>query len=227
MSLLARVGRDRQRYEDNLRLVSGCIPYRIVEDDNDQPEKRVEVLMVTSPNRNDLVFPKVMRTGGWEDDESVEEAACREAFEEAGVKGILSEKSIGMWEFRSKSSQEEDCSSPVGGCRGHMFTLEVTEELHAWPEQDNHSRRWVNVKEAFELCRYEWMRQALMKFAASLDAELRDEALDELLKSSSDAVPSHRTIPSPSCSADPNGNQSHCAVPVAWLVVPAERETFA
>lgn len=27
--------------------------------------------------------------GGWEDDETVEEAACREALEEAGVKGIL------------------------------------------------------------------------------------------------------------------------------------------
>lgn len=27
--------------------------------------------------------------GGWEDDENVLEAACREALEEAGVKGIL------------------------------------------------------------------------------------------------------------------------------------------
>ena len=27
--------------------------------------------------------------GGWEDDETVIEAACREALEEAGVKGIL------------------------------------------------------------------------------------------------------------------------------------------
>ena len=28
--------------------------------------------------------------GGWEDDESIDEAACREAFEEAGVKGVIS-----------------------------------------------------------------------------------------------------------------------------------------
>lgn len=27
--------------------------------------------------------------GGWENDETVEEAACREALEEAGVKGII------------------------------------------------------------------------------------------------------------------------------------------
>jgi 8-oxo-dGTP pyrophosphatase MutT (NUDIX family) len=31
-----------------------------------------------------------MLQGGWEDDESIDEAACREAFEEAGVKGIIS-----------------------------------------------------------------------------------------------------------------------------------------
>ena len=27
--------------------------------------------------------------GGWENDETVEEAACREALEEAGVRGLL------------------------------------------------------------------------------------------------------------------------------------------
>ncbi|GMP57407.1 hypothetical protein CsSME_00021522 [Camellia sinensis var. sinensis] len=48
-------------------------------------EKRLLVLMISSPNRDDLVFPK----GGWEDDETITEAACREALEEGGVKGIL------------------------------------------------------------------------------------------------------------------------------------------
>ncbi|KAH7518979.1 hypothetical protein FEM48_Zijuj09G0229000 [Ziziphus jujuba var. spinosa] len=67
---------------------NSCIPYRLREDKEDcssNIENRIQVLMVSSPNRNDLVFPK----GGWEDDENVLEAACREALEEAGVKGIL------------------------------------------------------------------------------------------------------------------------------------------
>lgn len=34
--------------------------------------------------------------GGWEDDETVLEAACREAFEEAGVKGTLRVCSINL-----------------------------------------------------------------------------------------------------------------------------------
>lgn len=160
-SLLARTGRHRQRYEDNFRLVSGCIPYRVVRDDQDDGAEignRIEVLMVSSPNRHDLVFPK----GGWEDDETVEEAACREAVEEAGVKGILREIPLGVWKFRSKSTQ--DICSLEGGCKGYMFALEVTEELDSWPEQENRDRKWLNTKEAFELCRYEWMRKALEAF---------------------------------------------------------------
>ncbi|CAL5193041.1 unnamed protein product [Lathyrus oleraceus] len=157
----ARTGRQRQRYEDNLRLVSGCIPYRWRKENGDEmeeTEEMIEVLMVSSPKRDDLVFPK----GGWEDDETIIEAACREALEEAGVKGILRETPLGMWEFRSKSSQ--DLCSMEGGCRGYMFALEVTEELDAWPEQKNRARQWLNIKEAFRLCRYDWMCNALEEF---------------------------------------------------------------
>ena len=35
-------------------------------------------------------MPSFDYQGGWEDDETIDEAALREAFEEAGVRGILS-----------------------------------------------------------------------------------------------------------------------------------------
>ncbi|ESQ32819.1 hypothetical protein EUTSA_v10004929mg [Eutrema salsugineum] len=162
-NLSARTGRDRQRYDNNFRLVSGCIPYRLMKDEEDSSvdfENRLQVLMVSSPNRHDLVFPK----GGWEDDETVLEAASREAMEEAGVKGILREDPLGVWEFRSKSSSVEAECCLGGGCKGYMFALEVKEELETWPEQENRERRWLNVKEALELCRYEWMQSALEEF---------------------------------------------------------------
>lgn len=163
---LARTGRHRQRYdEDQFRLVAGCIPYRfeeVVDDDIYDSEKRLLVLMISTPNRDDLVFPK----GGWEDDESITEAACREAWEEAGVKGRLREEPLGDWEFRSKSSQNS-CSTR-GGCRGYMFALEVTEELDSWPEQDIYERKWLTKNDAFKFCRYDWMRKALQKLLALL-----------------------------------------------------------
>ncbi|KAJ6388306.1 hypothetical protein OIU77_026808 [Salix suchowensis] len=141
-TLLARTGRHRQRYVDQFRLVAGCIPYKLeknVEDQGSNVEDRVLVLMISTPKRDDLVFPK----GGWEDDETLDEAACREAIEEAGVKGILDENPLGVWEFRSKSSQNS-CTL-AGGCRGYMFGLQVTEELDHWPGQASYSRKWVSV----------------------------------------------------------------------------------
>lgn len=41
--------------------------------------------MVSSQKTQRLMFPK----GGWELDESLEQAACRESLEEAGVIGLV------------------------------------------------------------------------------------------------------------------------------------------
>lgn len=81
-ALVARTGRHQQRYEHGHRLVAGCIPYRYRPTGDG---KSMEVLMISSQRGEGLLFPK----GGWETDETVEEAACREALEEAGVKGHL------------------------------------------------------------------------------------------------------------------------------------------
>lgn len=76
--------------------------------------------MISTANRHNLVFPK----GGWEDDEDIKDAACREALEEAGVKGILSVgfstlhasahrhayskiQKMNLWEFGSSKAKAE------------------------------------------------------------------------------------------------------------------------
>nr|XP_009404726.1 PREDICTED: nudix hydrolase 13, mitochondrial isoform X2 [Musa acuminata subsp. malaccensis] len=146
----------------HLNQVSRCIPYKLNNIDGDNQScdllDRVEVLMVTSPGRLDFVFPK----GGWENDETAGEAACREALEEAGVRGTLNDTALGVWEFRSKSTQK--ACSLEGTCKGYMFALEVTEELDCYPEKDSRDRKWVPVGEAYKLCRYDWMRKALDSF---------------------------------------------------------------
>ncbi|CAA2991977.1 nudix hydrolase 16, mitochondrial [Olea europaea subsp. europaea] len=98
-TLVARTGRHQQRYDSGFRLVAGCIPYRYRDS-----EKIVEVLMINSPSGPGLLFPK----GGWETDETDQQAAIREAIEEAGVQGKIN-KFLGYYQFKSKSHQDE-CS---------------------------------------------------------------------------------------------------------------------
>ncbi|EPS66474.1 hypothetical protein M569_08304 [Genlisea aurea] len=154
--LVARTGRHQQRYQDGYRLIAGCIPFRYrtmggVEDDN---KLVVEVLMINSTSGPGLLFPK----GGWENDETAEEAAEREAMEEAGVRGDLMHF-LGCYSFKSKTLQDE--YSPEGLCRAAMYALHVKEELEFWPEKSQRKRSWLLIPEAIECCRHSWMREAL------------------------------------------------------------------
>ncbi|KAF2322987.1 hypothetical protein GH714_032651 [Hevea brasiliensis] len=171
--------------------------------------------MVSSPNRTDLVFPK----GGWENDETVYEAACREAIEEAGVKGILRELPLGVWRFRSKSRQ--DLCTLEGGCKGFMFALEVTEELENWPERENRDRKWLNIKDAFEFCRYEWMREALEIFLGVIAEDKKAEMKEETVELSSmpvSEVLADCAMLSSNCCAKPVNGQHNGVISFTWQI---------
>ncbi|KAL6498531.1 Nudix hydrolase 16, mitochondrial [Orobanche hederae] len=173
--LVARTGRHQQRYEDGYRLIAGCIPFRyrnVEEDGGDTLEKIVEVLMINSNSGSGLLFPKdswivqkqrgkiYCLLGGWENDETAEEAAGREAMEEAGVRGDLVHF-LGCFSFKSKTLQDE--YSPEGLCRAAMYALHVKEELDCWPEKSQRKRSWLTIPEAVKCCRHAWMQEALEK----------------------------------------------------------------
>ncbi|XP_031121724.1 nudix hydrolase 17, mitochondrial [Ipomoea triloba] len=140
--MVSRTGRNLQRYNKGQRLVVGCIPYRYTINDE------LEVLMISSQKGQAMMFPK----GGWELDESVEEAASRESIEEAGVLGIV-EPELGKWIVKSKSRAIYH--------EGYMFPLLVTEQLDLWPEKNLRRREWMSVTEAREVCKQIWMKEAL------------------------------------------------------------------
>ncbi|KAA8537338.1 hypothetical protein F0562_026975 [Nyssa sinensis] len=175
--LVARTGRHQQRYEAGCRLVAGCVPYKYGDSDESSDAKSariVKVLMINSPSGPGLLFPK----GGWENDETVEEAAIREAIEEAGVKGDLM-GFLGYYHFKSKTHQDE--FSPEGLCKAAMFALLVKEELESWPEQSTRSRKWLTIPQADENCRHPWMRKALLEgFAKWHDEKTTATGEDDL-----------------------------------------------
>lgn len=160
---VARTGRNHQRYENGFRLVAGCIPYRVrngnlqLSSDRRLSVHEVEVMMISSQHGDGFLFPK----GGWETDETAEQAAEREAMEEAGVLGNVQEL-VGTFEFKSKRQKNE--FSLEGNCRAHIFVLLVMEELEDWPEKNTRRRQWLTVDKALEQCRHEWMQNALRKW---------------------------------------------------------------
>ncbi|XAR63677.1 NAD(+) diphosphatase [Bertholletia excelsa] len=148
-SLVSRTGRHLQRYNNRgRRLVVGCIPYRYKSGSKGCKDEELEVLVITSQKGQGMLFPK----GGWELDESVEEAASREALEEAGVVGNV-EGELGKWSFKSKSRGTF--------YEGRMFPLMITEQLELWPEMNFRQRIWMSAAEAREVCQHWWMKEAL------------------------------------------------------------------
>ncbi|KAL6768930.1 DIPP1 [Auxenochlorella protothecoides x Auxenochlorella symbiontica] len=157
--LAARQGRDNQRYgELGERLVAGCIP--VCWTSPHQSTDTALVLMVSSRAGKGYAFPK----GGWELDESLEDAARRETVEEAGVRGTLETPGLGRFDF--SSSKLGRGGEPQRGA-AFMFVLHVSEELQSWPESEERVREWVPLKLAPARCRYAWMRDALECWVAA------------------------------------------------------------
>mmetsp|Transcript_17251 Transcript_17251/g.47847 ORF Transcript_17251/g.47847 Transcript_17251/m.47847 type:complete len:221 (+) Transcript_17251:742-1404(+) len=157
--LRARIGRHKQRFDTGgERLCAGCIPVRRapLEEGGE-----MQVLLVSSRGGKGFGLPK----GGWEDDESVEDAARRETIEEAGVRGTLEEPAFGIFEFTSGKP-----GSQQNQCRTHMFVMHVAEELDVWPEGSERQRIWCSIEDAKRDCRHDWMREALDVWTKQLKA---------------------------------------------------------
>jgi len=106
---------------------SAVIPYRL-------RDGRVEVALVTSRGGKRWIIPK----GFVDDAESNRKAAEREAFEEAGLRGDVSQRRVGVYTYRKWG----------GVCVVHVFTMLVVETAERWPEDSLRSRRWFSLDSA-------------------------------------------------------------------------------
>ncbi|CAN6478161.1 unnamed protein product [Victoria cruziana] len=165
--MIARTGREKQRYENGCRLIAGCVPYKLSEykSDGSCVESRLQILVVKAQKSEKVLLPK----GGWENDETVEEAALREAMEEAGVDGKMGNK-LGVWTFSSKGHEGGDHVA-------HMFPLEVSKLLDAWPEEHLRERLWMSADGARNHFKHQWMREALDKLINVLSATYEQKPL--------------------------------------------------
>ena len=109
-----------------------ALPYAIQKD-------ATRVLLVTSRETGRLVLPKGWTEKGMKDSD----AAAQEAFEEAGVKGSVSGKPIGAYNY----------TKIIGPgfaliCTVDVYPLEVKKRLKDWPEKSQRERLWLAPAEA-------------------------------------------------------------------------------
>ena len=100
--------------------------------------------MIQSARQNGWVLPK----GGWELDEpAASAAACREAWEEAGIICKV-EKALG-----EIADNRPTTALTKHAPKAHYYFFEaiVTEEKADWPEKHKRSRQWYNYAQAAQL----------------------------------------------------------------------------
>ena len=116
-----------RRAEGQARMVQACaVPLR------DGPDGG-EVLLISSRYAGDWVLPK----GFVEPGEAPEDAAAREAVEEAGVVGVVGDH-LGSFPFQ-RGGQDAVMEA---------FVLHVTEQLERWEEMLQRRQLWVALGKA-------------------------------------------------------------------------------
>jgi len=85
------------------------------------------------------------------------EAAAGEAWEEAGVRGRITEKSRGSFTYDKRRNQKVRPLTVI------VYVLEVTEEAQAWPERDERERRWFSAAEAAAVVAEDELRAILLE----------------------------------------------------------------
>lgn len=117
---------------DEFTRQSGVIPCRT-------GPSGVEVLLITSRETGRSVIPKGNVNHGL----GPREAAEREAYEEAGIKGIIFETPIGSYTY--DKIVKGGVARPTAV---EVYVMQVTKEARKWPEKDLRTASWMTPEEA-------------------------------------------------------------------------------
>jgi len=99
----------------------------------------LEVMLITSRDTGRWVIPKGWPIRGL----TPSQAAAREAYEEAGLGGMMSSKPIGEFEYGKRVDDGK-----VQPTRVTVFALERMVQHREWPEQGQRRMQWFSITDA-------------------------------------------------------------------------------
>jgi 8-oxo-dGTP pyrophosphatase MutT (NUDIX family) len=127
------------------------LPYRVDE------AGVTRVLSITSRRTRRWVIPKGNRIHGL----SLHEADAQEAFEEAGVTGMSSAKSLGQYSYEKRRKD-----GSVQQAKVKVFSLAVADQADSWPEQSQREAQWFSLQEAAAAVDEPRLKAIILAFAA-------------------------------------------------------------
>lgn len=148
----------QQPYQSPLRLGGAAkrdtrtqfaaLPFRV-------QKKELQILLLTSLDTKRWIIPK-----GWPmDGKTPAEAAATEAWEEAGVKGVVSDLCVGLYSYSKSIS--DGVSLPVVVS---VFPIEVSKLADDFPEAGQRKRKWLSPSKAAARVDEPELKQILRSF---------------------------------------------------------------
>ena len=113
----------------------------------------LEILLITSRKERRWIIPK----GVIEHDFTARNSAAKEALEEAGVKGSVQSKPLGIYRHRKWGRT----------CTVKVYPMLVTRIFKVWEETDR-DREWVSLKKALKLVRNDGLKRVMKKLPATI-----------------------------------------------------------
>lgn len=139
----------KQLLPDGARLQAAALPFRHAD--------TLEILLVSSLDTGRWIVPKGWPMKGRKNFE----AARREAFEEAGVKGEIASLPAGSFHYDKRRR-----NGAVWRCMVEVFPLEVKSQSRSWPEKSVRKTRWCRWSEAADLVDDKGLADIIRLFAA-------------------------------------------------------------
>ena len=115
----------------------------------------IKILLITSRNEKKWIIPK----GIIENHQTPRQAALAEAFEEAGVEGVLHDIKMGVYYYSKWNST----------CRVHVFALNVQNEHHEWDEDFFRKRKWYNLEDALNKVKSKDLKKLMSKLTEIIE----------------------------------------------------------